>query len=99
MSQYRTLVNMGADRLGSLAAQQLAERVNTMQSVRCAARPCQPRFGNLLLHVFSPLNNGQAMNPNLNPTLSLASTRAPKGSMLARRQTAATLWSFNDHIF
>ncbi len=34
MSQYRTLVNMGADRPGSLAAQQLAERVNTMQSVR-----------------------------------------------------------------
>ena len=34
MSQYRTLVNMGADRPGSLAEQQLAERVNTMQSVR-----------------------------------------------------------------
>ena len=36
MSQYRTLVNMGADRPGSLAAQQLAERVNTMQTVRRA---------------------------------------------------------------
>ena len=49
MSQYRTLVNMGADRPGSLASQQLAERVNTMQSVR---RRCNVSF-KLLIRIWA----------------------------------------------
>ena len=34
MLQYRTLINMGASRPGSLAAQQLAELVPAKQTVR-----------------------------------------------------------------